>query len=55
MTRFGIRAKIGAGVALVLGTGSTAAYAVLTGSPIDSSGVIHAAGATPRSGAGHES
>ena len=42
MTQFRIRAfMIGAGVVLVLGTGSTAAYATLASGPIDSSGVIH--------------
>ncbi len=43
MTLLGRRAvMIGAGVILVLGTGSTAAaYATLTGGPVDSSGVIH--------------
>jgi len=39
MTQFRTRAfMIGAGVVLVLGTGSTAAYATLASSPIDSSG-----------------
>lgn len=38
----GSRAAIaGACVILILGTGSTAAYAALTGSPVDSSGMIH--------------
>jgi hypothetical protein len=32
---------IGAGAVLILGTGSTAAYAALAGSPVDASGVIH--------------
>ena len=34
-------AMIGAGAVLVLGTGSTAAYAALAGGPVDGSGVIH--------------
>jgi Collagen triple helix repeat (20 copies) len=42
MTLLGTRAvMIGAGVVLVLGMGSTAAYAALAGGPVDGSGVIH--------------
>jgi hypothetical protein len=42
MTQFRTRAAmIGAAAALVLGTGSTAAYATLASGPVDASGVIH--------------
>jgi Collagen triple helix repeat (20 copies) len=42
MRLFGTRAvMIGAGAVLVLGTGSTAAYAALAGGPVDGSGVIY--------------